>query len=109
MGIDETGGITLTYQLTIGSYGRDAGQFAFPQMITVDRNNGQLYVGDLANRRIQIFDYLGNFVRQLSPNVADWQVMGIALGPDGSVYAADAFNQTVWVFTTDGQNRRFSQ
>lgn len=102
-----TGEITATHRLTFGTYGRGPGQLAYPQYIAVDEATGQLAVGDMANRRIQIFDEDGQPLREFAPpGVEDWQVMGLAFGPDGAVFAADALNGVVWVFEPDGRLRQ---
>jgi DNA-binding beta-propeller fold protein YncE len=107
LGVDNsTGYLTLTHLRTIGEYGRRPGQLAFPQNLAVNDRTGVLYVGDLANRRIQAFDAQGQFLLQFSPpDVDDWQVMGLATGPDNAIYAADSLNNVVWVFEPDGQVR----
>ena len=102
-----TGEITARHRLTFGSYGRDPGKLAYPQYIAVDEATGHLAVGDMANRRIQIFDTDGRPLREFAPpGVEDWQVMGLAFGPDGAVFAADALNGVVWVFEPDGRLRQ---
>ncbi|HTA44492.1 MAG TPA: peptidyl-alpha-hydroxyglycine alpha-amidating lyase family protein [Bryobacteraceae bacterium] len=51
-----------------GEPGRRAGQFRIPHAIVADRNNN-LFVGDRSNRRIQVFDTDGTFLRMFSINV----------------------------------------
>ena len=102
-----TGEITATHRLTFGTYGRGPGRLAYPQYLAVDEATGHLAVGDMANRRIQIFDSNGRPLREFAPpGVEDWQVMGLAFGPDGAVFAADALNGVVWVFEPDGRLRQ---
>ncbi len=87
-------------------YGDKLGELAYPQYLTVDSATGRLAVGDMANRRIQIFDAAGQALAQLAPPaVEDWQVMGLAFAPDGALYAADALNGAIWVFEPDGRLR----
>jgi DNA-binding beta-propeller fold protein YncE len=99
-----TGVLTVTFRLSFGSYGRQAGQFAYPQDVVVDDQNGLVYISDMGNRRIQIFDPEGQFVKELSAPV-DWQVIGLDLDSEGRVYATDALNNLIWVFEPDGQAR----
>jgi DNA-binding beta-propeller fold protein YncE len=102
------GGVTASHVETFGTYGRGPGQFAYPQNLAVDDSTGYLYVGDVANRRIQIFDANGDYVSEidLPTGVTDWQVMGLNVGGDGALYVADALNAAVWVFERDGRLRR---
>src|SRR5215469_6981511 len=51
-----------------GEPGTGPGQFHLPHAIVADRNNN-LYVGDRSNRRIQVFDTNGNFVRMFTIDV----------------------------------------
>jgi DNA-binding beta-propeller fold protein YncE len=104
--VTSSGELTITHRLNFGSYGREPGQLAYPQYMVVDDASGKVYVGDMANRRIQVFDTQGKAIAELAPpDVKTWQVMGLALGNDGAVYAADAFNNAIWVFEPDGRLR----
>jgi len=97
----------IVYRLTMGSYGHTPGQLAYPQYMVVDSATGRVYVGDMGNRRIQVFDPEGKFLAILTPpGVTQWQVLGLALGPNGTLYAADAFNSVVWAFAPGAQARR---
>ncbi len=51
-----------------GSRGADTGQFLLPHNLQVDRQ-GNVYVADRNNRRIQVFDSNGNFLRNNMLNV----------------------------------------
>jgi hypothetical protein len=51
-----------------GSHGTGPGQFNTPHAIVIDRNN-QVYVGDRGNRRVQVFDTDGNFLRMFTIDV----------------------------------------
>ena len=48
-----------------GDRGTGPGQFRIPHAIAVDRNNN-IYVGDRTNRRIQVFDTDGRFLRMFA-------------------------------------------
>jgi DNA-binding beta-propeller fold protein YncE len=52
-----------------GEKGTAQGQFRLPHTIVADRNNN-LYVGDRTNRRIQVFDTDGKFLRMFTIDVA---------------------------------------
>jgi streptogramin lyase len=51
-----------------GERGTGPGQFNLPHAIAVDRNN-HVYVGDRSNRRIQVFDADGAFLRMFTIDV----------------------------------------
>jgi hypothetical protein len=67
-----------------GSYGNEIGQFLLPHAMVVDRQ-GSVYVADRNNRRIQVFDSNGSFLRVLLLNVpypADYQPPFTAANPN---------------------------
>ncbi len=97
--------LEATFRLSFGSYGQEPGQFAYPQDVAVDENNGRVYVADMANRRIQAFDAEGHYLLEFSPP-GDWQVIGLDVGPDGAIYATDALSNAVLIFEPSGQLRR---
>lgn len=51
-----------------GEHGTAQGQFNLPHAIAIDRNNN-VYVGDRSNRRIQVFDTEGRFLRMFTIDV----------------------------------------
>ena len=51
-----------------GTPGKGPGQFNLPHAIAIDRNNN-VYVGDRSNRRIQVFDTDGKFLRMFTIDV----------------------------------------
>jgi hypothetical protein len=51
-----------------GTRGTGPGQFNTPHAIAVDRHNN-IYVGDRGNRRVQVFDTEGKFLRMFSVDV----------------------------------------
>lgn len=99
---DASGEITVTHQYTLGSYGRQPGQFAYPQSMALTEQ--RLHISDMANRRIQVFDPEGRPVLQMTAP-QDWQALGLDVGPDGAVYSIDALNNLIWIFEPDGQIR----
>lgn len=104
---DANGVARVDFLQAIGSYGREPGQFAFPQNLAIDEDSGTVYVADLANRRVQAFDTEGGYLASYAPaDVDDWQVLGLAAGPEGTIYAGDALNNAVWVFSTIDQTAR---
>jgi peptidylamidoglycolate lyase len=74
-----------------GTPGTGPGQFDLVHSVTLDRE-GQVYVSDRSNGRVQVFDGNGKFLAQ-------WKSAGIGrpydvgIGPDGTVFIADGGDQ----------------
>src|ERR1700716_1880601 len=63
-----------------GQPGDQPGQFTVPHSIAVDAK-GNVYVADRGNRRIQVFDGDGNFIRQFTIDVPFDESARPAIGP----------------------------
>src|SRR5713226_4168665 len=108
-----------------GEPGDGPGQFNTPHSIAADAQ-GNIYVADRGNRRVQVFDGDGKFLRQLTidvpvdPNArppigirmpggnptmgpgAPWAIC-ITPGPNQVLYASDAFPGRIYKLTLDGK------
>lgn len=102
LSIQMDGTIHLALQFSIGAFGHGPGELSFPQYLAVDEVTGFIYVGDMGNRRILVVDPRGNIVNEFAPPEEEWQVLGLAVGSDQTVYAADALNQVIWAFGPNG-------
>ena len=82
------------------------GDFARPSNVAVDQD-GNLYVSDTLNDRVEIFDAEGNFIRAFGkPGDGPGyfaRPKGIAIDGDGHVWVADAVQNRVQVFTPEGR------
>lgn len=81
------------------------GDFSRPTNVAVDKD-GNLYVTDTFNNRVEIFDADGNFIREFG-KAGDGpgyfaRPKGIAVDSDGHVWVADAVQDRVQVFTPEG-------
>ena len=115
-----------------GTPGNGPGQFNTPHSIAADVN-GHIYVADRGNRRIQVFDDNGTFIRQITIDVPVPPNAQMVLGdkakvddPDGDnyrrcssprapwvvcvsppphqfLYTADAYPGRIYKFTLDGR------
>lgn len=82
------------------------GDFSKPGGLAVDPE-GNLYVADTWNNRIQIFDADGNFMSSFGkagdgPGYFS-RPKGVAIDSDGHVWVADGMQDRVQVFTKEGQ------
>jgi DNA-binding beta-propeller fold protein YncE len=111
-----------------GEPGDQPGQFKTPHSIAVDAAD-HIYVADRGNRRIQVFDPDGNFLRQITidvpfdPNAqpaignkpklpivgnqamapgAPWAIC-ITPGPNQFLYSADGYPGRIYKLTLDGK------
>jgi sugar lactone lactonase YvrE len=81
------------------------GDFSQPTNVAVDAD-GNLFVSDTWNNRIQVFDADGQFIRAFG-KAGDGpgyfaRPKGIAVDSDGHVWVADAMQDRVQVFTPEG-------
>jgi len=102
-----------TYKLLrkIGTPGKkhllsDPGNFALPTNVAVDKE-GNVYVTDTLNNRVEIFDADGQFIRAIGKH-GDGpgqfaRPKGIAIDSDGHIWVVDAVQQRVQVFDTEGR------
>jgi DNA-binding beta-propeller fold protein YncE len=100
----------LTLIRKIGTAGKkhtltEPGQFAVPTNVAVD-SDGNLYVTDMFNNRVEVFDADGNFIRAWG-KAGDRpgyfaRPKGIAIDSDGHVWVADANMDILQCYTQDG-------
>lgn len=79
-----------------GSDGSGDGQFNAPSGIALG-SDGNVYVADTNNSRIQVFEPNGQFVLKWTTNSSCYSV---AVGPDGNVYAG--LSNSIRVYTPQG-------
>jgi len=102
---------TLKLLRRIGTGGKNhflttPGDFGAPQGVAVD-NDGNVYVTDTMNNRVEIFDADGNFVSEFGKN-GDGpgyfaRPKGIAVDSDGHIWVADQVQDRLQVFNKEGQ------
>ncbi|MGB9299025.1 MAG: NHL repeat-containing protein, partial [Anaerolineae bacterium] len=86
--------------MVIGQRGDGGGQFQSPQGLALDAQ-GNVYVADRGNRRVQVFDPQGGFLMA----IADARFTGpryVALDEGGRIYVSDA-SERVDVFDGRGE------
>jgi len=91
---DKTGKLITSW----GGTGKAAGQFDQPHSILV--NDGQVLVADRENRRVQIFDLNGKYIKE-------WKFAGLPCGlyraADGQLYLASGFAGQILRLDKDGK------
>lgn len=91
-----------------GGEGVDKGRFRYPATIAIGPK-GEVYVVDVLNSRVQVFDQQGNHV----VDVGAWGALpgefvrpkGVAVDNEGNVYVSDSYLEVIQVFD---KFRRFS-
>ena len=82
------------------------GQFSRPRGIALD-DDGNIYIADSGNSRVQKFDALGNYLFDFGTfGQGDGELRdpnGIAVDAAGNIYVVDASNQTLMRFAPDGR------
>ncbi|MDX2166123.1 MAG: DUF2298 domain-containing protein [Deltaproteobacteria bacterium] len=85
------------------------GQLSQPRGLALDKD-GNVYVADFGNERIQKFTPEFGFVKEWGSRgelPSQFKQPGdVAVGPDGLVYVADTWNQRVQVFTPEGEYKK---
>lgn len=97
-------------QVVGGVAGTEQGQLGYISDCVRDRE-GNFYLAEFGeNQRISKFDKGGNFVKCWGAPGAEpgcfARIRALAIGPDGLLYAADACNHRIQVFTLDGEMKR---
>jgi len=104
------------FKFNIGESGYGDGKFNFPSALAIDRAAGELIVTDLqrtqsadgehGGARIQIFTLDGEFKKSFgSYGVGEAELvrpLGVAVDKLGRIYATDALQQVVKVYTKEG-------
>ena len=104
---------TLSAGVQIGGPGSAPGQLSGPRGIAI-APNGELYVADAMNHRIQRFSADGLLISKwgsfaaapeggAAPPGTFNEPWDVAVGPDGSVYVADTWNHRIQRFTAEGE------
>jgi sugar lactone lactonase YvrE len=102
---------TLKLLRRIGTGGKNhflttPGDFGAPQGVAVD-GDGNVYVTDTMNNRVEIFDADGNFISEFGKH-GDGpgyfaRPKGIAVDSDGHIWVADEMQDRLEVFNREGQ------
>lgn len=103
--------VAASVALSTGTHGAGQGALDSPRGISV-APNGDVYVADLSNGRISVFGSDGAYKRsfgKLGPEPGKGKAgefnepSGVAVGPDGTVYVADAWNGRIQKLSPEGK------
>ncbi len=104
--------LSLTPDRTLGTAGNGSGQFQSPRGMVLAAD-GSIYVADSQNNRIQhlspdgtVLQSWGSFAdaaKGSAPGGTFYEPWGVAVGPDGSVFVADTWNNRIQKFSANGQ------
>jgi streptogramin lyase len=102
-----------------GSHGNAPGQFNLPHAIAIDRED-RVYVGDRSNRRIQVFDTDGRFlrmftidvpapqgIRPVNGNMPTGERLAASIGAPNSICITPGPNQVMFVGESTYPGRLF--
>jgi DNA-binding beta-propeller fold protein YncE len=82
------------------------GKFLYPTYVALD-GDGNLYVADSLNSRVQVFDPEGNYVKTIGERGNGWGMFdkpkGVALDSFGNIYVADSGWSNVQIFNQRGE------
>lgn len=98
-------GTAPVYLWKWGALGANNGEFNNPRSVALDAQ-GNVYVADSSNQRIQKFDNFGNFITLWgyagNGNGQFNEPRGIGINGNGNLYVADSGNNRIQVFDTEG-------
>src|SRR5581483_416708 len=89
-------------RIVAGEFGTGTGQFQRPAGVAVDRE-GNLYVADSLNHRIQKLGPDGRYLATLGGGVSRMfqEPWGVAVDASGNIYVADTWNHRIQKFDRD--------
>lgn len=90
----------------LGELGTEPGQFNYPVTLEVDINDN-IYVVDLGNDRIQVFDTDGRFLRQIGSRTGDSDASldfprQVTVHRTGRIYVCDTHDHHIHVYDSEG-------
>ena len=71
-----------------GTFGKKPGSFNIPHGIAIDQNN-IIYVADRQNNRVQLFDSIGNFIKEIKNDLKVEQLPSVAIDKENHLFAID--------------------
>lgn len=94
--------------MEFGAKGEQNGQLRSPNAVFV--KNGQIFISDTGNDRVQVFNQLGNFAYQMdggSSKITFLNPRGVYMDGRGTVFVVNNFTSEIFAFDSRG-NRLFA-
>lgn len=96
----------IDFVLQFGEKGKGEGQFNHPSYLALDEE-GNIYITDTANNRVEVFDSSGNFLKAFgkkgSKESEFKEPAGIIVTKEGKILVADRGNNRIQVFNQEGE------
>ncbi len=93
------------YIFSFGNKGDGDGEFNYPTGIEIDDKNDEVIVSDFMNKRIQVFDMDGNWLRTFGGgmlfSIID-RPQGISIDKKGNYHIVDSKQACIHIFNTQG-------
>lgn len=99
---------TYEFARTWGESGSEPGQFQQPIGVAI-ANEGDVFVSEAGNRRIQVFSREGDVLRQIGPAVGDSDTLRRPMhlaADDSALYVPDFNTDRIYVFSLQGTFQR---
>ncbi len=95
--------IEISAVQVVGSEGSGPGQFREPHGIAV-APNGEIYVADTGNKRVQVLSPEGKFLREIKQGKEPFkQVFDVAATANGEIWVLDSERASIERFSSDGK------
>jgi len=93
---------TVSFIKTWGEQGEGKGQFNEPSGLTFDKD-GNVYVADAVNGRIQKFDSNGKYLMEINlSKTGFWRPRNVLVAPNGDIYVANTGKWNIYRFNKNG-------
>lgn len=86
----------------LGGIGKEIGQFEQPSGMALDKD-GNVYIADAVNGRIQKFDADGNYMMQINYSTNGfWRPRNVIVAKNGDIYVANTGKWNIYRFNSKG-------
>jgi hypothetical protein len=94
--------LELKHLVSLGSPGSEPGQFLEPRDVAL-LSNGNLVIADTGNRRVQIFDWLYNYLTELNGDELPFvEPLAVGVNSQDEIFVLDSTLQWVYRYDAEG-------